>query len=303
MQHGRKTSRFQEIDVNYFRAKPVSSERTVRPVNDTSAIQARSSEDRGFQRWTGTWHVGDKTLRERTERPVIDHDDFSHEKIMVNEADMDFRIPGLPHSVVKQAQSTSVRDLIQKIENPSRSTRSTTRSTTKNKHMTLSVQNQRKWFRMWATSNCVNCSKRNPKRSAQGVYHTERSVYSITRAGISCKKKERPINKSSIKRWTFFQSQSMSSRREDLTDTNVGNNQETKKHFRLTNWRRNAKRRISENSWPIPTRPWTPCSNDWKSSKWKSLSTMGCSYGWRSHSPIDRTRIFPLKEQMVASFQ
>ena len=30
---------------------------------------------------------------------------------------MDFRIPGLPHSVVKHAQSTSVRQLIQKIEN------------------------------------------------------------------------------------------------------------------------------------------------------------------------------------------
>ena len=63
-----------------------------------------------------TFNVGDKTLRERTERPVIDHD-VSHESIMVNEADMDFRIPGLPHSVVKHAQSTSVRELIQKIEN------------------------------------------------------------------------------------------------------------------------------------------------------------------------------------------
>ena len=30
---------------------------------------------------------------------------------------MDFRIPGLPHSVVKRAQSTSVRQLIHKIEN------------------------------------------------------------------------------------------------------------------------------------------------------------------------------------------
>ena len=30
---------------------------------------------------------------------------------------MDFKIPGLPHSIVKHAQSTSVRDLIQKIEN------------------------------------------------------------------------------------------------------------------------------------------------------------------------------------------
>ena len=33
------------------------------------------------------------------------------------EEDMDFKIPGLPHSTVKQLQSASVRDLIQKIEN------------------------------------------------------------------------------------------------------------------------------------------------------------------------------------------
>ena len=48
---------------------------------------------------------------------LADHDKLSHEKIMVNEADMDFKIPGLPHSVVKHAQSTSVRELIRKIEN------------------------------------------------------------------------------------------------------------------------------------------------------------------------------------------
>ena len=30
---------------------------------------------------------------------------------------MDFRIPGLPHSVVKHAHSTSVRELMHKIEN------------------------------------------------------------------------------------------------------------------------------------------------------------------------------------------
>ena len=36
---------------------------------------------------------------------------------MLNEVNMDFRIPGLHHSVVKHAQSTIVRELIQKIEN------------------------------------------------------------------------------------------------------------------------------------------------------------------------------------------
>ena len=35
----------------------------------------------------------------------------------INEEDIDFNIPGLPHSTVKQLQSSSVRELIRKIEN------------------------------------------------------------------------------------------------------------------------------------------------------------------------------------------
>ena len=36
---------------------------------------------------------------------------------MLNEVNMDFRILGLPHSVVKQVESSRVRELVQKIEN------------------------------------------------------------------------------------------------------------------------------------------------------------------------------------------
>ena len=36
---------------------------------------------------------------------------------MLNEVNIDFRIPGLPHSVVKQAQNSRVRELVKKIEN------------------------------------------------------------------------------------------------------------------------------------------------------------------------------------------
>ena len=35
---------------------------------------------------------------------------------MLNEVDIDFRIPGLPHSVVKQADNCRVRELVKKIE-------------------------------------------------------------------------------------------------------------------------------------------------------------------------------------------
>ena len=145
MQDGRKTSRSQEIDVSSFCEEPSSSERTERPV-ETNVIQTRSSEDRKdfnvehTRERTGrpvnthdvtnvsdssqtrsaheneTFNVENEIPRKRTERSVADHD-VSHESMMVNEADMDFRIPGRPHSVVKHAQSTSVRELIQIIEN------------------------------------------------------------------------------------------------------------------------------------------------------------------------------------------
>ena len=38
-------------------------------------------------------------------------------KRAINEEDIDFNIPGVPHSTVKQLHGTSVRDMIQKIEN------------------------------------------------------------------------------------------------------------------------------------------------------------------------------------------
>ena len=141
MQDGRKTSRSQEINVNSCNEELSSSDRTGRLV-ETEEIQTRSSEDsknlnveqthdRTGRPVTDTAAVQDdsqvkheanklnideEVLRERMETSIVVHDE-NHEPMMVNEADMDFRIPGLPHSVVKHAQSTSVRELIQKIEN------------------------------------------------------------------------------------------------------------------------------------------------------------------------------------------
>ena len=168
-----QTSRSQEIDVDSFHEETVSSERTERPVVETSVIQARSSEDskkpnveqahertrrlvvgtntenvpvssqtRSCHR-SETFNVRDKTLRERTVRPFVDHDNLSYEKTMLNEVNMDFRIPRLPHSVVKHAQSTSVRELIQKIENHPVDTLFN-KMYDKIKHITHLVQNQRK---------------------------------------------------------------------------------------------------------------------------------------------------------------
>ena len=57
---------------------------------------------------------------DRTVKPVVCRDAShaqGHEQSMLNEVDIDFRIPGLPHSVVKQAENSRVRELGKKIEN------------------------------------------------------------------------------------------------------------------------------------------------------------------------------------------
>ena len=149
-------------------------------------------------------------------------------------------------------------------------------------HLILSVQNQNKWYRMWVTSNYVNCSTRNRQRSAPCDYHTGTSVYSTARAGISCKKKEGPIENSSIIRWTFH-SLSVSSRMEDLMDVNMVRSWETKNLlFGYPIEEEMQKDGFPRNPWPIHTRSRIPYSKDWKPSRRRPLSTMGCSCGWRS---------------------
>ena len=146
---GRKTSRSQEIDTRSFHEEAVKHDRTGQPVVETGATQTRSSDDsksfnveeKAAHDRTGqpvvschinnvpdgsqtrsshesiSFNVGDETVHDRTVQPVAIRDESSHEQIMLNEVNMDFRIPGLPHSVVKQAESSRVRELVKKIEN------------------------------------------------------------------------------------------------------------------------------------------------------------------------------------------
>ena len=82
----------------------VGTDRTVQPVVETGETQARSSDD------SKSFNVEDKTAHDRTGQPVVNRDESGHEETMLNEVNMDFRIPGLPHSVVKQAESSRVRE-------------------------------------------------------------------------------------------------------------------------------------------------------------------------------------------------
>ena len=148
VQDGRKTFRSEEINTRSFHEEAVKNDRSGQPVVETGRTHTRSSDDskslnveiahdRTGQPVVKTGHtnnvpagsqtrcchdstsfnVGVETIRDRTEQPVVNRDESVHEQTMLNEVNMDFRIPGLPHSVVKQAESCRVCELVEKIEN------------------------------------------------------------------------------------------------------------------------------------------------------------------------------------------
>ena len=123
VQDGRKASRSQEIDTRSSHEDAVKTDRTGQPVVETSRTQTRSCDDskslnvemahdRKGQPVVETqknvpdgcqtrschksisFNVGDETIRDRTEQPVVNHDASSHEQTMLNEVNIDLRIAG-----------------------------------------------------------------------------------------------------------------------------------------------------------------------------------------------------------------
>ena len=225
MQDERKTSRSQEISVNSFNEELSSSVRTRRPV-ETEVIQTRSSEE---SKSLNVEHTHDRTGRLGKDTVAIQGDpQVYHEAETLNiddetlreriEADMDFRIPRMPHSVVKHAKSNSVRQLIQKIENHP------------NRHALQQDLRQNQSFNPFSPES---------KQMIRDVENIELCELLETELKTQCKvclsywdigivyctcghflRKERGANHKnhpSIIRWTFFQSMSTSSRKDDLT--------------------------------------------------------------------------------------
>ena len=90
-----ETSRSQEIKVKSFHEELCSSDRSGQPDKHNVAVPDAPEVHHEIK----MLNIDNELIRERIEE------------------DMDFKIPGLPHSTVKQLQSASVRELIQKIDN------------------------------------------------------------------------------------------------------------------------------------------------------------------------------------------
>ena len=124
-----ETSRSHEIDEKGFHEKLCASDRSGQPEITLSVIEARNLSENTRVEQT---HIGsgqpDECNSSRAHTVKEQHAPDEHREIAsfntnnefnraINEEDIDFNIPGAPHSTVKYLHGASVRDLIQKIEN------------------------------------------------------------------------------------------------------------------------------------------------------------------------------------------
>ena len=131
---------------------------------------------------------------------------------------MDFRIPGLPHSVVKHAQSTSVRELIQKIENhPDR--HALQQDLRQNQRYNPFSPESKKMSQDVGNIELFELLETEPKTQCTACLSYWRNVGIVYCTCGHFLQEETEVN--------FFHSQNTSSRREDLMDIDMVKSRET----------------------------------------------------------------------------
>ena len=92
-------------------------DRTEKPVVCKNTSRSSNQEiDTSFSRDCKSVNSEEEANHDRFARPVVCRQPVGSSSTF-NEVDIDFRIPGLPHSVVKQAENYRVRERVKKIEN------------------------------------------------------------------------------------------------------------------------------------------------------------------------------------------
>ena len=115
-----KTSRSHEIDETGLHEELRSSDRSEKPENLSENIHVKQAHDGTGQlveQSSSSAHTVKEQVAPVENRDIasFNADDEFHRAI--NEENIDFNIPGLPHSAVKQSHGVNVQGLIQKIEN------------------------------------------------------------------------------------------------------------------------------------------------------------------------------------------
>ena len=115
-----ETSRSHEIDEKGFHGELCSSDRSGKPDNlseNTRVEQTHDGSGQPDERNSSSAHIVKEQLAPEENLDIALFNKDNEFNRAINEEDIDFNIPGQPHSAVKQSHGASVRDLIQKIEN------------------------------------------------------------------------------------------------------------------------------------------------------------------------------------------
>ena len=115
-----ETSRSHEINEKRLHEELGSSDRSAKPDNlseNTRVEQTRDGSGQLDERNSSSVHTVKEQFACEENRDIALFNTDNEFTRAINEQNIDFNIPGLPHSAVKQLHSASVRELIQKVEN------------------------------------------------------------------------------------------------------------------------------------------------------------------------------------------
>ena len=207
-----ETSRSHEIDEKGLHEKLCASDRSGQPEITLSVIEARnlSENTRVEQTHDGSGQPDEcnsssaHTVKEQNvpeeHREIASFNTDNEFNREINEEDIDFNIPGVPHSTVKQLHGVSVRDLIQKIENhPNRP--ALRRHLQQSQSFNPFSHESKQMIHEVGNVELCELLDWNPKHSAKYVCHTGTSASSIARAGTSYETEQRRTRNLSSTLW------------------------------------------------------------------------------------------------------
>ena len=115
-----KTSRSHEIDEKRLHKELGSSDRSGKPERlseDIRVMHAHDGSGQPDERNSSSTHAVEEQFVPEVNRDIASFNADNEFNRAINEEDIDFNIPGVPHSAVKRSHGVNVPNLIQKIEN------------------------------------------------------------------------------------------------------------------------------------------------------------------------------------------
>ena len=237
-----ETSRSHEIDEKGLHEELGSSDRSGKPDNLSENTRVEQTHDGSGpldERNSSSAHTVKEQFAPEENRDIASFNTDNEFNSAINEENIDFNIPGLPHSAVKRLHGASVQDFIQKIENHP------------HRHALQRDLQQCQQFNPFSkeSKDMINevgkIEMWNPKHSAKYVCRTGTSASSTARADTSCETEWRKTINLSSTLLTSFRFQIITSRKGDPMGTVTGRSQGITSTSPRTRSRRNASRGFS----------------------------------------------------------